>query len=131
MPKNPTFALMTTSGGSITSCDFAIVDSTSCDCQLICLGSGARVPSSHNTCSPLDTFHMPGPGCTPVTNTVSSSGTVVVDGGASCADAWVTYNNVSTPASETTRISLHLFESRWKCIDLFTRRASTITSSRR
>src|SRR6478609_8586751 len=56
----------------MTACDSAIVCSTSRPRQVMFFGSGYCAPRIHSTCSPLLTFHRPGPGCSPVTSTVSS-----------------------------------------------------------
>src|SRR5580700_6593084 len=56
-----------------TSWDCASTSSTSLDRQVIFLGSGSSVPMIHSTCSPLDTFHMLGPGRSPVTS-ISTTG---------------------------------------------------------
>ncbi len=79
-----------TDASASTSCDCAMVATTSFARQPIFFGSGAWVPRIHSTCSPLETFHKPGPGCSPVTSTVSSVGAACVvsaDSGGGCAIA--------------------------------------------
>src|ERR1700722_18119942 len=56
-----------------TSWEFASTSSTALDRQVIFLGSGSSVPRIQSTWLPLETFHMLGPGRSPVTS-ISTTG---------------------------------------------------------
>ena len=61
----------TTPGGPSTWPACSSIAVTSSAFQLMPLGNGESVPSTHRLWPSRDTFHMPGPGCAPVTTTAS------------------------------------------------------------